>query len=266
VGTERVRETYSLLANAQVETNLAGIAGTDREDFLALGRFDADEDFTIARWNLQGTMYLEPLLFGKEWEEGKVWWKANRAHELAGSFRGQSVLGGARLVPQLQAVAGGFDTVRGYDESYTSADSVLIGSMEYRLHIARQFVKPASVVEAEKAVKQPVVGSPSQRGTGDVGSWFAMRPRTVASIADWDLIFRTFFDFGQTYHNDRLDGLEANHTLLGAGVGLEFQVYNPAFLTIRTDLGFVLRDDNQLQGREVEAGDSRLHVSVTMAW
>ncbi len=266
IGTERVRETYSLLANAQVETNLAGIAGTRREDFEALGRFGADEDFTIARWNLQGSMYLEPFLFGKEWEEGKVWWKSNRAHELAGSFRGQAVLGGARLVPQLQAVAGGFDTVRGYDESFTSADSVLIGSVEYRLHIARQFVKPASVVEAEKAGKQPVVGNPAQRGAGDVGTGFAMRPRTVASIADWDLIFRTFLDYGQTYHNDRLAGLEANHTLLGAGVGLEFQVYNPAYLTVRTDLGFALRDDSQVQGREVHVGDSRLHVSVTMAW
>jgi hemolysin activation/secretion protein len=266
VGTERVRETYSLLANAQVETNVAGIAGTDREDFAALGRFGADKDFTIARWNLQGSMYLEPLLFGKAWEEGKVWWKANRAHELAGSLRGQAALGGSRLVPQLLAVAGGFDTVRGYDESFTSADSVVIGSAEYRLHLARQFVKPASLVEAEKGVKQPVVADPARRGAGDVGNTFAMRPRTVASIADWDLVFRTFFDFGKTHNNDRLAGVEADHTLLGAGFGLEFQVYNPAYLTVRADLGFALKDDTQIRGREVHAGDSRLHMSVTLAW
>jgi hypothetical protein len=266
IGTERVRETYSLLANAQVETNVAAIAGTEREDFAALGRFAADKDFTIARWNVQGSMYLEPLLFGKDWEEGKVWWKASRAHELAGSVRGQAVLGGSRLVPQLLAVAGGFDTVRGYDESFTSADSVVIGSAEYRLHLARQFVKPASLVDAEKGVKQPVVGNPSQRGAGDVGNTFAMRPRTVASIADWDLVFRTFVDFGKTHNNDRLAGVEADHTLLGAGFGLEFQVYNPAYLTVRADLGFALRDDDQIQGREVSAGDSRLHVSVTLAW
>ncbi len=266
IGTERVRETYSLLANAQVETNVAAIAGTEREDFAALGRFAADKDFTIARWNVQGSMYLEPLLFGKDWEEGNVWWKANRAHELAGSVRGQTVLGGSRLVPQLLAVAGGFDTVRGYDESFTSADSVVVGSVEYRLHLARQFVKPASLVDAEKGVKQPVVGNPSQRGAGDVGNTFAMRPRTVASIADWDLVFRTFVDFGKTHNNDRLAGVEADHTLLGAGFGLEFQVYNPAYLTVRADLGFALRDDDQIQGREVSAGDSRLHVSVTLAW
>jgi hypothetical protein len=266
VGTERVRETYSFLANAQVETNVAGIAGTDREDFAALGRFAADKDFTIARWNVQGTMYLEPLLFGKEWEEGKVWWKANRAHEIAGSVRAQAALGGSRLVPQLLAVAGGFDTVRGYDESFTSADSVVIGSVEYRLHLARQFVKPASLVEAEKGVKQPVVSDPARRGAGDVGNTFAMRPRTVASIADWDLVFRTFFDFGQTHNNGRLAGVEADHTLLGAGVGLEFQVYNPAYLTVRADLGFALRDDDQIRGREVRAGDSRLHMSAALAW
>jgi hemolysin activation/secretion protein len=266
IGTERARETYSLLATAQVETNVAAIAGTDREDFAALGRFAADKDFTIARWNVQGSMYLEPLLFGKEWEEGKVWWKANRAHEIAGSLRGQAVLGGSRLVPQLLAVAGGFDTVRGYDESFTSADSVVIGSAEYRLHLARQFVKPASLVEAEKGVKQPVVANPSQRGAGDVGNTFAMRPRTVASIADWDLVFRTFFDFGQTRNNDRLAGVEADHTLLGAGFGLEFQVYNPAYLTVRADLGFALKDDTQIRGREVHAGDSRLHLSATLSW
>jgi hemolysin activation/secretion protein len=170
------------------------------------------------------------------------------------------------LVPQLLAVAGGFDTVRGYDESFTSADSVVIGSAEYRLHLARQFVKPSSLVEAEKGVKQPVVSDPARRGAGDVGNTFAMRPRTVASIADWDLVFRTFVDFGKTHNNGRLAGVEADHTLLGAGFGLEFQVYNPAYLTVRADLGFALRDDNQIQGREVSAGDSRLHMSVTLAW
>ncbi len=60
--------------------------------------------------------------------------------------------------------------------------------------------------------------------------------------------------------------LEADHTLLGTGFGLEFQAYNPAYLTVRADLGFALKDDDQSRGREVSVGDSRLHMSVTLAW
>jgi hemolysin activation/secretion protein len=114
-------------------------------------------------------------------------------------------------------------------------------------------------------MKQPVVGNASQRGTRDAGSTFAMRPLTAASIADWDVVFRTFFDFGKTPNNDRLAGVEADHTLLGAWDGLEFQVDVPAHLTVRADLGFALQDDGQIQAREVRAGGSRLHASATSA-
>jgi hypothetical protein len=83
-------------------------------------------------------------------------------------------------------------------------------------------------------------------GAWDVGNPFAMRSGTGASIADWELVLRTFCDFGQTHNNDRVAGVKADHTLLGAGVGLAVQVCNPAYLTVRTDLEFGLKDDDQI--------------------
>lgn len=268
LGTARQRETYSLLANTQFETNMAGLAGTQRKDFAALGRFDADRHFSVLRWNINGSLWLDPIFYGKEWEDAKVWWKATRSHEITATFRGQSALDGARLVPQMEAVVGGFDTVRGYPESYTAADTAMISSLEYKFHVARQCIEPASerAHKTKNALQRNAPAESQNDATSANRSSFAFRPPVAASVADWDLILRTFIDYAQTQNNKILPGLEANRTLLGAGFGIELQTYKPAFCTIRADVGFALRGDHQISGNHVDAGDARLHVSATFAW
>jgi hemolysin activation/secretion protein len=268
VGTERLRETYSLVANTQFESNMAGFAGTQHKDFAALGRFDADRHFSVLRWNINGSLWLDPIFYGKEWEEAKVWWKATRSHEIAATFRGQSAVDGARLVPQMEAVVGGFDTVRGYPESYTAADTAVISSFEYRFHVARQCIEPESE-RAHKTKNTQQRNSESESPTDDTDanpSSFAFRPPVAASVADWDLIFRTFIDYAQARNNKMLPGVEANRNLLGAGFGVELQTYKPSFCAIRADVGIALRGDHQIPGDHVDAGDARLHVTATFAW
>jgi hemolysin activation/secretion protein len=268
IGTERIRETYSLLACTQFESNMAGLAGTQHKDFAALGRFDADRHFSVLRWNINGLLWLDPIFYGKEWEEAKVWWKATRSHEITATFRGQTALDGARLVPQMEAVVGGFDTVRGYPESYTAADTAMISSFEYRFHVARQCIEPESErAQKNRNTRQRSTQTKSLKDNTDADrSSFAFRPPVAASVADWDLIFRTFIDYAQTQNNKLLQGVEANRSLLGAGFGLELQTYKPAFCAIRADVGFALRGDHQIPGNHVDAGDARLHVTATFAW
>lgn len=268
IGTERSRETHSLSANLQIETNIPQLAGTKTEDFAALGRFDADKHFSVARWNTHASFWLDPFFHGKDWEDSKIWWKACRAHELSGTFRGQTALNGGRLVPQMEAVIGGFDSARGYPESLTAGDTGLISSLEYRFHVVRQCIKPSS----EMRDKEPTLTS-NEANTYDQrneinkpAGRFLFRPPAVASVADWDVICRTFIDCARTENNKALAGLEANTTLLSVGVGVELQTYKPAFCAIRADLGFALRGTPKDAGHTVEAGDARLHVSATFAW
>jgi hypothetical protein len=129
-----------------------------------------------------------------------------------------------------------------------------------------RFVLRIAEVGAGKTSRHPLPLKHGEEAQENLAKDAGILARTVASIADWDLVFRTFFDFGKTRNNDRVAGVEADHTLLGAGVGLEFQVYHPAYLMVRADLGFALGEDDRIQGREVSAGDSRLHMSVTLAW
>ncbi len=47
---------------------------------------------------------------------------------------------------------------------------------------------------------------------------------------------------------------------------LEFQVYHPAYLTVREELGIAHKEADQIQGREMREGDNRLPVPVALAW
>ncbi|MEI9893473.1 MAG: hypothetical protein WDN28_06125 [Chthoniobacter sp.] len=141
ISTERRTSKFSLFANAQVEFDWFGLAGTQEADLPTLGRSGADRHFTLATWDLNGSVFLEPLLFGKAWDEQQVWWKSTRAHELAFSFHGQVPLDKARLAPELQMTVGGFDTVRGYPEALAAGDSVMVATAEYRFHVPREFFK-----------------------------------------------------------------------------------------------------------------------------
>src|SRR5207244_2867904 len=85
-------------------------------------------------------------------KDGTKWKRGILANELAVMARGQYTLGNRRLIPQLEFLAGGYNTVRGYPEYFTAGDSGFAGSLEYRLHVPRLF-KPADVSQFQKAAK-----------------------------------------------------------------------------------------------------------------
>ena len=277
LGTERVTERFTLAANAQIK----GSFGSPSQDALnGLGRFDANGSF----WMLTGDLAASKF-FGK-----------TLANEVAVAAHGQYTLGDRRLIPQLELIAGGFNTVRGYPESLTSGDSGMVGSLEYRLHVPRLFkpsdehskaaakkkksrptTDPANAVASTKpgsedknkaaqdAGTPPVTTAIDQRGDSSA-SKFRLRPSTQGSGADWDLIARLFADFGQTYNNRPVTAVETDRTLFSVGGGLELQLFKPTYFAIRMDYGVALEPQSTLLVTPVRAGEGRFHISATIAW
>ena len=285
VGTERVTDRYSFAANLQAK---ASFNSPDAADMSGLGRFEPDGTFVIVNADMAASFFLEPLIFGRNWgnvaKDGEKWWRGMLANEIALLARGQFTPNDRRLVPQLMYIGGGFNTVRGYPESFASGDSGFNATFEYRLHIPRLF-KPSDVSERQKAAKtarevkslggrapagtpppaqpEPVVSTTPERGGR---SPFRLRPASPGTGADWDLIFRAFADYGQTFNNRQQDVIETDRTLISAGAGLELQVFRPLYMTIRAEYGVVLQSQTELLVDPIDAGDGRLHISATIAW
>ena len=91
---------------------------------------------------------------------------------------------------------------------------------------------------------------------------FRFAPQEPFGRADWDLIFKGFLDVGSTDIAFAQPG-EDSYTLVGTGVGVEFQFKR--YLTARLDWGFALEDVRD-GGTDVTAGDSRVHVSLTFLY
>ncbi|MEQ1851696.1 MAG: hypothetical protein ABMA01_08905 [Chthoniobacteraceae bacterium] len=301
VGTERVTDRFTFATNWQVK---GSFDSPDQDTLNGLGRFESDGGFWILNGDIAASAYLEPFIFGKKWgDTGKndaQWWRGMLANEIAVSARGQYAMGNRRLIPQLELIAGGFNTVRGYPESLSVGDSGFVGSFEYRLHLPR-LLKPTDpsgkqqeAKRAGNAAKTPETAAPAKTGKPDAGPkpaqkpgappetapvatanldrgdrfWqsFRVRPGPAGSGSDWDLIFRAFTDYGQTFNNRGLQVIETDRTLLSAGAGLEFQVFKPLYMTIRAEYGFVLQAQRDLLVDPVDFGDGRLHISATVAW
>ena len=278
LGTERVTDRFTLAANAQIK---GSFGNSDQDALNGLGRFGADGSFWMTTADLSASVFLGSRL----------------ANEVAITAHAQYTLGDRRLIPQLELIAGGFNTVRGYPESLTSGDSGMVGSFEYRLHVPRLFkpsdaaakkakkskakpataladatakAKPGTKVKAEAAPgatpgTPPVVTALDLRGDS-LASKFRLRPGTVGGGADWDLIFRLFADFGQTYNNKRIAVIEENRTLFSVGSGLELQLFKPTYFSLRLDYGVVVEPQSALLVNPVRAGDGRFHISATIAW
>jgi hemolysin activation/secretion protein len=71
------------------------------------------------------------------------------------------------------------------------------------------------------------------------------------------LILKAFFDVGHTVNNNR-KSFENDETLIGTGVGIEFQFRRN--LTLRLDWGFVL---DEIEG-VADTGDNRVHFVGTI--
>lgn len=199
---ERRTDTSYFRWNVSYERNFTDVAGTSRRETRKLGRLGVDKSFDVVRADAQLSFYLEPLLFGDDFEDPSSWRRSTLAHEMSFSFRGQQSLGD-RLIPNEVMTAGGLYSVRGYPEAAAFGDHVYIGTIEYRLHIPR-LLKPQS----------------TPTGTVPILGDFRSRPQYVFGRPDWDLIFRVFTDGARTVKESSQPG-EFDDTLWGAGLGLE---------------------------------------------
>jgi hypothetical protein len=247
---ERVSDFSSLFGHATLEQVLSsdvtasGSPLPDPDD--ALGRIDADDTWTVLKYEASGAFYIEPLL-GVERADGTIDGPQTLAHEVALSLRGQWAFGN-RLIPTAEQVLGGQETVRGYPESFAAGDTVIVATAEYRFHVPR-------------ALSMAEPGSP-ERDRQFFGEPFRMQPWEPYGRTDWDLILRAFVDAGRSVNNER-QSFEEDRSLIGAGVGVELQFrYN---LSVRCDLGFALKDADK-PGDDVDVGDARLHVVATLAY
>jgi hemolysin activation/secretion protein len=252
---ERAVPTWSTRGEFTFIHNVDSVANTNGSNLLFLGRFGTtDTDFSLVRWNLEASFFVEPLISPLSWRDPTVFTTKSLAHELFVAVKGQNSLGN-RLIPQQEQVAGGLYSVRGYVESAAVGDNVEIASLEYRLHVPR-LLKPGG-----KPVKLPVVGD------------FRARPQYDYTVADWDLALKAFVDYGHVSYT-RPDVFEEAEHLLSAGLGTELRLER--YVTARLDYGIALRKQGSkivqaptggsFTRPAVEKGDGELHFSLTFLY
>ncbi len=246
LAAERIGEVWSFALEAAAEHNIASVADTDEDvgletELERLGRTDAEADFTILSWRGEAALYPSPLLRRMTWRSESELGAYDFAHELAIMTLGQTSFGD-RLVPQLQQIAGGLYTVRGYEQSVAAGDSVAIVSAEYRLHLPRLLFPSAD------APSVPLLGS------------FRVRPEHAFAFPDWDLILRGFVDYGHLIAHDRSLG-EENETLHSFGFGAELRVLR--YLSARLDLAW---PQHRLDDNDPSLDKPELHGVVTLLY
>ena len=243
----RASDWWSLVGGIRVEQSVAGVANDDpSRGFGALGRMGATASWTSLRGAVEFRSFLEPLLF-------RAATQRTLAHEVLFKLRGRFLPGGGRLIPQEQDLVGGASSVRGYPESVVSGDEAMTFTAEYAFHV------------------------PWSLRSGDAGTLlrrpFAWRPSASLRRPDWDLVLRTFFDYGQrlvekmpssTTVRGEVPLAERDLTLMGAGAGVELAV-KQAF-SLRCDVGMALLGLGSGEQRLTRAGDVRAHVAANFFW
>ena len=232
----------SAALDAWVDHNLASVAGTDEDELIALGRIDPDESFTRLHWQGALSIYLEPALRWRRWVDPSTPASSTLAHELLISSKGQYSFGD-RLVPQLQEIAGGLYSVRGYDQSVVGGDTVLIGSAEYRIHLPRLLLP-----SEDAAPELPVLGK------------LQIRPEHVYALPDWDFIVKAFVDAARVRDEDRRD-FESDQTLLAVGLGAELHFMK--HLAARVDVGWPQR---KLEDENEDIDRPEIHAAITVLY
>lgn len=245
---------WSLSANLRYDQTVGDFANQNTSDGIpALGRAEADAEWASLRWNISGSIYLEPLFQGGDLAVRHL------AHELSFRTRGRFLLVGERLIPHEQEPVGGAFSVRGYTESVLSADEFVSASIEYAIHLPRLF-KPGA--------------------EGKLWRWpFKWRPAKLRQDPDWDLIGRVFFDYahrqvtplpleeGQTEAD--LSLVDRTLNIAGTGAGFELQVKQNFSLRFEVGMSLTeLRDDTLEQDKQVvyPAGETQYYLSSTFSW
>lgn len=248
VRLDRTTQIATTTGAVVLEFNLSDVSGTDKDELTELGRFDPDEDWVVLRWDATHSFFVEPVL-DPRWDDPDAP-GSKLAHEILGTFKGQYAFDN-RLIPQAEQVVGGMYTVRGYPESLVAGDTVVIGSLEYRFHLPRALYRTDP--EGRPGPRQlwpwlqPVLGES-----------FRQVPQHPYGTTDWDLILKAFIDAGRVIISDPLF-FEEDHTLVGAGVGVEFLFKR--HLTLRLDWGFILEEIEELDANE---GSNRAHFAATL--
>ena len=232
---------------AGVDWNLASVAGTESGLELAkLGRGQPDANFERLRWSGRLSFFVEPIvLYRRGWGDPGAPSRSTLAHEVVLSTRGQWSFDD-RLIPQFQQVVGGMYTVRGYDQSIVAGDGAVIGSVEYRLHLARLLDPGAEPIEL------PVLGP------------FQVWPRTLYARPDWDFVLKAFLDGARTYETRTenpsvLDNAEDRESLLGAGIGAELSFMR--YLRAGIDVAW---PRSKLADESKGSDDPEYHFTVTL--
>lgn len=235
VRLERVRAETTTFGSLMVEFN---VTDPSEANLTNLGRVDPSEQWAVLQGDISHSFYLEPLFLEDLVDEPTL------AHEIFLWARGQYAFNN-RLVPNYQLPVGGLYTVRGYPEAVTAGDSVFIGTVEYRYHLAAGL-------------------GPSPQPGELFGQTFRFRPQYAYGPTDWDLILKAFLDVGRSLNTDR-ETFEHDQTLVGAGIGAELLITRR--FRARVDWGFVL---NGLDGNEVcqdvDYGDNRVSFELTLVF
>jgi len=270
VRIERTNEIWNVSGSIGYET---GIKEINEQQLVRLGRLDTQDTYDLVRGEFSASAYLEPLFFGISSKND--WGRSTLAHEVSLQMKGQRVIGNDRLIPQKEQAIGGFFSARGYPESAVAGDNVYTLNAEYRFHIPRA-MQPANEREKQKAGDGKVNQEPASTLFGRP---FNLRPPRVYARPDWDLIARTFVDFGFTEVNTGTAtarrGGENNYTLLSTGLGLELQMLRN--VNLRADWGYVLQEIQTgikstgggayVPGsNDTKSGASRLHLLLTLVW
>ena len=233
-------EWYHLAADGIFEFSNGNWTGVSQSELNNLGRPGTDANWTDFRWNVNASVFLEPLLDYNAWANPNTPQSSTLAHELVFSFSGQQAFG-HRLVPQEEAVVGGMYSVRGYPESYVAGDNSEVASIEYRFHVPRVFnIRPQA---------------------GQLfGHAFRFAPQYVYGLPDWDFVLKTFLDAGHVSSNGNSSAAaEPSATLVGTGVGFTVSYHR----NVRFDLdwGFALKPV-----QDVSYGSNRVNFALTLLY
>jgi len=249
---ERRTELSRVFGSVSGEFNAADIAGTDRRALAGpdgngapLGRTGVhDPNVNLLRWEAGASFFMVPFFFPAKEPDAALPATA-LSNEVFLSFRGQYTQ--QRLIPALEEVAGGLETVRGYRQAFMAGDSVYLARAEYRVHVPR-LLSPSEPFEL------PWYGP------------FRVAPDSVTGRPDWDLILRAFYDWGRVELQDEKNTDTAKiSTLAGTGVGMELQL--PGDFIFRFDYGLALTQVTPGPGEPTtKKFDDQLYFSLAFVY
>ncbi|MHB1768002.1 MAG: ShlB/FhaC/HecB family hemolysin secretion/activation protein, partial [Phycisphaerae bacterium] len=181
-------------------TILGQYTSASQQSLNNLGRLNTNPTWAILQATGEDSFYLEPLLFHKNFAEGR----STLANQIVLRFSGQYAFG-QRLIPQEESVIGGLYSVRGYPQSIVAGDSGIYGTIQYNLHIPRLF---------------PVNSDPKTKIFGHI---FRVAPQTPYGRPDWDLVLSAFVDGGEVAQSQK-QSYESGATLISTGIGAKVTI------------------------------------------